>query len=229
MIASEQLLTFALPPVPEGAAWFGWVVAIGTCTGWIIDNRRKAVEVAKLQAESDKLVSETDKLKAEVYKLQADQVKLAGDTLKEVQRTRDAYADACVECTKACQAIIAALPSRNPSLIATSRNAFCEALTRRGIQSYCALVEWECLNRKLTPAVLQSYILNDVIAEIHQLTEWVETINHPMFREGYQAEPLEISERALRPLLEAYRHLPDEEGFAVRPALKSATDKLMGA
>ncbi|MBK8036532.1 MAG: hypothetical protein IPK22_05275 [Verrucomicrobiaceae bacterium] len=207
---------------PEDWPAYSWLVIIGVAIGWFIENRRKSTETTKLRNESAKL-------KTEVSKLETEQVKLAGDTLRELQRARDAYADACVVCTKCVQDILSAIGSTDPSAVTKARNAFCEALTRGAIHTYCALIEWECLSRKLTPDKLRSYILNDVIAELSKLTEWVLVINSDMFRTGYQSSPLVISEQTLRPIIDCDRFLPDEEAASVRQSLRAATNKLQAA
>lgn len=201
---------------------YAWVAVVGSGIGWCIEFLRKKAEV-------DKFKREVTKLEAEVTKLKTEEIKLAGDVLKELQRARDSYADACVECTRCVQELIAHITASENAEVVPARNRFCQAVTRKAIHSLCALTEWNCLSRKPSPEHLLSYVQNDVTAELSKIAEWVSVINMPMFIEGYKAAPLVISREALRPLYDIMRFIPQEFEPAIKELLYASVQKLENA
>src|SRR5687768_15456549 len=93
-----QVAPSAVPSDPAEWSFYLISIALTGVLGWGVETIRKRREIARLNAEVRKLDAEVVKLNAEVQKLSAEEIKLAGDVLREVQRCRDGYADACAEC-----------------------------------------------------------------------------------------------------------------------------------
>lgn len=209
-----------LPPNLISWEGYGWITATCAAIAWLIDNRRKATEIGKLKAEETKL-------KAEVNKLKIEEIKLAGDSLKELQRVRDLYADACVKCTQATTKLSSCLKDgSSDQAVINARNELCEVVTRSALQSLCSLVEWNCLTRKHNPESVTTYVQNSVIFDLKQITEWVEVINMDMFIQRYSASPLVISPQNLSPISNIDRFMSADDITWLSPLLQNAINKL---
>ncbi len=204
-----QVTPSSVPDDPSQWSWYLVALCIGGAVGWGIKALRDKEEIRKL--------------KAEVQKLEAEEIKLAGENLREVQRARDAYSDACTTCGKHGKAILTLLRQKgSESDIQQSRNDYGIVLCQSLLPALCSLTEWQSLSRKSDPSALISYIRSDVVPELKRVRSWIAIINLHVFTETMALAPLRIEERTMRPFFDLMRFVPKDRHGQIREQLFQA-------
>lgn len=213
MILAQLVNLTEVPADPRKWPWYLVAVAVGGVIGWGIKAWRDKEEIRKLR-------SEVKKLDAEVRKLNAEEVKLAGDNLREIQRSRDTYSEACRLCGDHAKEIIKLLRgSRDKMQICKQRDDFGAALSHHAFPALCSQVEWQSLSRKSDTSALIDYIRSDVVPEIERLRSWVQIINTHIFTQEMSLAPLQIQERTMRPFRDLLRFIPEDRHTEIREQL----------
>ena len=213
MMILAQVQPSQIPADPSN--WPLYLVLLGCASalGWGIEHLRKSKEIQKLNAE--------------IGKLHQEEIKLAGDHLKELQRCRDAYSQACGTCTKSTNELIVLMrSSADPSSIHAAREKLAAIVSDDVIRTLCSFVEWQGLGRKNDADDLLSYIRDDVCPEVLRIAAWVKIVNHSRFVDEQQQHPLRLEDRSIRPIRDVLRHLTEERKAEVKETLFGALDKL---
>lgn len=156
-------------------------------------------------------------------------MKLAGDTLREIQRTREAYSTACQKCKKTAQKVSLLMVQRaGVSEILAAREEFCDAFAKDAMDSYSAYVEWQALSLKSESAELRRFLESDVRPELERFAGWLRVLNAPLFIEGVKATPLKIEQRSLRPFYDLKRHFEADGEAQVKEVLEAALKGVHG-
>lgn len=212
-----------VPADPREWSWYLIALGVGAALGWGIKAWRDKEEIRKLKAE-------VEKFGAEVRKLNAEEIKLAGDNLKEVQRVRDAYSDACIACGQHAKEIILLLQKNgNQDAICRQRDDYGGALSHRALPALCSLTEWQSLSRKSDTSALIAYIRSDVIPELNRINSWIAIINAAPFTEYMSLSPLTIQERTMRPFFDLLRFIPEDRHSEIKEQLFAAIQKVTGS
>jgi len=209
---------------PDPANWPIYLIVAGCAgaLGWGIEYFRKLKEIGKYKIQ-------IRQLEADIGKLTQEEIKLAGDHLKELQRSRDAYSQACGTCSACANDLISKMQSEvEPAQIYSNREQLSDIVSGEVIRTLCSFVEWQGLGRKNEPDDLLSYIRNDVCPEILRISNWVAIVNNQEFVDEQGQHPLRIEERSVRPIREVIRHLPQHRIDEVRETLFSSLDELLG-
>ncbi|MCK6468223.1 MAG: hypothetical protein L6Q53_08545 [Candidatus Brocadia sinica] len=216
-----QITPTKIPDNPKEWSWYLVALAVGGAIGWGIKTWRDKEEIRKLR-------TEVEKLNAEIRKLNAEEIKLAGDILREVQRSRDAYSNACTACGEYGKKMIALLQEHGDyAAITEQRNEFGKTLGQRAIPALCSLVEWQALSRKTDTSALIAYIREDVVPELGRLQSWVQIVNLPVFTQAMSLSPLQIQERTMRPFFDLVRFVPEDRHGEIKELLHGAIRKVM--
>ena len=197
--------------------------ALAALLTWLLKSH---IDIKKIQ----KLEAEVKKLDAENLKLKAEEVTLVGETMRDLQRCRESYSNACIACgqhaKKVHDLLAIATSTKDLQAVRSHRDNFSETLAQQVFPSLCSYIEWQILIRRNEPSLLVSYVFLDVIPELERLTNWIAIINHPTFVERWA--PLQIQERTMRPFFDLMLHIPEDQHNEIKEPLYAWIHRVIG-
>ncbi|WP_411827775.1 hypothetical protein [Luteolibacter sp. AS25] len=165
----------------------------------------------------------------EIQKLEGEILKLAGEIVRDLQKSRQAYVEACSKTTQAARDLRVGI-TKNPNdleLINKLRDGLCDAFAEHAIPRHHDYCQWEALRLKGDPDKLYEFITDEVVFELRRFAKWLNSINAKPFLENLDREPLVINRRTLRPYYEIPLDLPTEKKQLAESILRIECAKLI--
>lgn len=169
------------------------------------------------------------KTSKEIQKLEGEIAKLTGDIVRDLQRARKDYVEACAETTRAARDLRKKIEDSPNDLTAIDelRLALSDSFTERAMPQHHDYCQWEALRLKRESDKLYEFITDEVVFELRRFKKWLDRINNPAFLRHLKRTPLVINRRTLRPYYELPLDLKDPQKSNAEKILRDECAKLI--
>ena len=169
------------------------------------------------------------KTSKEIQKLEGEITKLAGDIVRDLQKSRKDYVDACAKTTRAARDLRKTILESPDDLssIDDLRLVLSDTFTEQAMPQHHDYCQWEALRLKQESDKLYEFITDEVVFELRRFKKWLDQINNPSFLENLNRNALTINRRTLRPYYELPLDLPEPQKSAAENFLRSECAKLI--